>query len=145
MLQVFTSILLLLTFLLGAALHWLLSPWLAAWGSVVDIDRPQGPRDRGSIFPVGRIQFLNYPLRPLLCCGVVSPGFSLGCRVSGITQVAQSTCRIPSTGYGPSASALRFRLVPSRYRYSRLSRVSLCRVPASPSLCFRSLFGGTNE
>ena len=34
-LQVLTLILR-LTFLLGAAPHWLLSPWLAAWGGVVD-------------------------------------------------------------------------------------------------------------
>ena len=107
----------------------------------------QGPDLHACVVDLDRalLLFLKYPLRPLLCRGVVSPGFSLGCRVPGVTQVAKSTCGVPSTGYGPSASALRFRLVPSRYRYSRLSRVSSCRVPASPSLCFRSLFGGTKE
>ena len=38
----FTSILP-LTFLLGAAPRWPFGPWLAAWGSVVDLDRALWP------------------------------------------------------------------------------------------------------
>ena len=65
-------------------LHQTLAAGEVVW-LVVDLDR-------------ALLLILNYPLHPLLCCGVVSPGLSPGCRVPGITQVAKSTCRIPSMG-----------------------------------------------